>query len=428
MDSAEVDYEQTVQYLFSQLPMFQRDGNSAYKKDLSNTVRLCEFLGNPQHQFKSIHVAGTNGKGSSSHYLASICQEAGYKTGLYTSPHLKSFTERIKINGVEIEREFVVSFVNRIKPLIDDIQPSFFEITVAMCFDFFAYQKVDIAVIEVGMGGRLDSTNLVLPEVSLITNISLDHQQWLGETIEEIAKEKAGIIKNRRPVVISETQVGSRSVFNEVAKRCQSTVYFADDEYEISYSNGFHVKRGKEKLMDLSYSVGPAYQLHNLKGVLKVVDILNDRGFTISKEQMKSGLEASQAKTGLKGRWQQLGSDPHTFCDVGHNEAGIDLVLEQIANYTYDQLHFVLGVVDDKEIDTILEKLPKTAVYYFCQAKIPRALDAKILQQKAANHNLKGLVVHDVNEAISLAKKKAYGRDFIFIGGSNFVVAEINNL
>lgn len=428
MHSIEAEFEKTVQFLYSQLPVFQRDGSSAYKKDLSNTLRLCEFLNNPQHQFKSVHVAGTNGKGSSSHYLAAVCQQAGYKTGLYTSPHLKTFSERIKVNGIEIEKSFVVSFVDKIKPLLEEIQPSFFEITVAMAFDYFAHQEVDIAIIEVGMGGRLDSTNVILPEVSLITNISMDHQQWLGDTIDKIAKEKAGIIKDNRPIVISENQPETIDVFKETATSKHATLYFAEDYYKVNFFEFFTVLNKDSKTYQLSASTGAAYQTKNLTGVLKVIDLLNERGFEIKLNHIKSGLESAFEITGLKGRWQKLGEHPFIFCDVGHNEAGVDYVLGQINTYEFNKLYIIIGMVNDKDADAILKKFPVDAYYYFCQPSIPRAMKAEKLAEYASSCNLNGEIVRDVNEAIEIARNRSESNDFIFIGGSNFVVADIENL
>lgn len=427
MTNIDLEYENTVKFLFSQLPMFQRDGASAYKKDLTNTIKLCEFLGHPEHKFKSVHVAGTNGKGSSSHYLAAIMQKAGYKTGLYTSPHLKSFTERIKINGIEISKEAVVEFVDLIKPLIEEIKPSFFEITVAMCFYYFANEQVDIAIIEVGMGGRLDSTNVIIPEVSLITNISKDHQQWLGNDIVTVAGEKAGIIKENIPVVISERQPEIENVFIQRAEQLASKVSFAEDTVEVSMMDGLVINTGNDQFK-INSAHEAAYQQRNLKGVIKVVDILNSRGFDIDGIAVETGIEEAFAITGLKGRWQKLGAKPLKYCDVGHNEAGIKYVINQISRYQFDKLHIVIGVVNDKELSTVLELLPKDAQYYFCQADIPRALPASKLQQVASEYDLIGYCIPNVNKAIEVAENNAAENDFIFIGGSNFVVAEIEDL
>lgn len=427
MTNIDLEYENTVKFLFSQLPMFQRDGASAYKKDLTNTIKLCRFLGNPEHQFKSVHVAGTNGKGSSSHYLAAIMQKAGYKTGLYTSPHLRSFTERIKINGVEITKDAVVEFVDLIKPLIEEVKPSFFEITVAMCFHYFAKEQVDIAIIEVGMGGRLDSTNVIIPEVSLITNISHDHQQWLGNDIVTIAGEKAGIIKDHIPTVISERQPEIEGVFVKRAKQLNSYLYFAEDYVQVGTNEGLVISTDNMEV-NVHHVQEAAYQQRNLKGVIKVVEILRDRGFDVNESAIVSGVEEAFAITGLKGRWQKLGSKPLKYCDVGHNEAGLRYVINQIKNYTFDKLHIVIGVVNDKELTSVMQLLPKEAQYYFCQADIPRALPASKLQQVASEYDLIGYCIPNVNKAIEVAENNASENDFIFIGGSNFVVAEIEGL
>ncbi|MTI38472.1 bifunctional folylpolyglutamate synthase/dihydrofolate synthase [Fulvivirga lutimaris] len=407
--------------------MFQRDGASAYKKDLTNTVKLCQFLGHPEHQFKSVHVAGTNGKGSSSHYLAAIMQKAGYKTGLYTSPHLKSFTERIKINGVEITKEAVVEFVDLIKPLIEEIQPSFFEITVAMCFHYFAKEQVDIAIIEVGMGGRLDSTNVIIPEVALITNISNDHQQWLGNDIKTIAGEKAGIIKEHIPTVISERQTEIEDVFIERSRELNSDLYFAEDDVQIGVDDGLVISTNNMEIKVHNVQEA-AYQQRNLKGVIKAVGVLRGRGFDVDDDAIVAGVEEAFTITGLKGRWQKLGSKPAKYCDVGHNEAGLKYVVNQINNYQYDKLHIVIGVVNDKELTSVMQLLPMEAQYYFCQADIPRALPAAKLQQVASEYDLIGYCIPNVNKAIEVAENNATENDFIFIGGSNFVVAEIEGL
>lgn len=427
MTNIDLEYENTVKFLFSQLPMFQRDGASAYKKDLTNTVRLCEFIGNPEHQFKSVHIAGTNGKGSSSHYLAAIMQEAGYKTGLYTSPHLKSFTERIKINGVEISKEAVVEFVDLIKPMIEEVKPSFFEITVAMCFHYFAKEQVDIAIVEVGMGGRLDSTNVILPEVSLITNISKDHQQWLGTDLVTIAGEKAGIIKEHIPVVVSERQPEIEKVFVDHANKLEAKLSFAEDSINLNVDNGLIVDMGNHELRIGKFQEG-SYQFKNLKGVLKVIQILGDRGFHIDDDAIISGIESAFKLTDLKGRWQKLGEKPLKYCDVGHNEAGMRYVVDQINKYEFEKLHIVIGMVNDKDLSSVLKLMPKEAQYYFCQAEIPRALPASQLQQLASEYDLIGYCIPNVNKAIETAENNAGENDFIFIGGSNFVVAEIENL
>lgn len=424
------EYQQAIDYLYANLPVFQRVGAAAYKVDLTNTLQLCEVVGNPQLKFKSIHVAGTNGKGSTSHMLASVMQSSGYKTGLYTSPHLKDFTERIKINGQQIDKEFVIGFVNKIKPSIEVIKPSFFEITVAMAFDYFAQQNVDIAVIEVGLGGRLDSTNIITPVVSVITNISFDHKDLLGDTLEKIAFEKAGIIKPGVPVVISERQPEVEHVFIQKASESQAEIYFAQDEYKVQQSeNELNVLfNNNSYIKDLSLPLKGIYQAKNLSGVLKAVDILRLKNFEISPDNLLEGLQKSVVQTGLKGRWQQLGEKPLTICDTGHNYAGVREVVRQICLQKFEQLHIVWGMVKDKDPDEILSLLPKDAAYYFCRAAIPRALEADVLKEKAARIGLKGNVFEDVNKAIQHAKRNAGSDDFIFIGGSTFVVAEIDDL
>lgn len=420
------NYQQTLDYLYQVLPMYQRIGASAYKADLNNTIALCHALGNPQDKFKSIHVAGTNGKGSSSHMLAAILQSAGYKTGLYTSPHLKSFTERIRINGKEIEESSVINFVNRIQPVIEEIKPSFFEITVAMAFEYFAKQKVDIAVIEVGLGGRLDSTNVIKPLVSLITNISWDHMDLLGDTLPKIAFEKAGIIKQHTPVIISQSQPEVQEVFKKKASETQSGLTFADEVYKVKNvgSGKFVVNNSTTYQLDL---VGN-YQQKNLAGVLATIDVLRAAGFNISTAAVANGLSQTITLTGLKGRWQRLGDKPLVICDTGHNEAGVREVLHQISQQQYHQLHIVWGMVKGKDVTKILTMLPKTASYYFCQAQIPRAMDAHELSDQAKAFGLTGEVIPDVKQAIAIAKQHAHSSDMIFIGGSTFVVAEIDDL
>lgn len=424
------DYTQAIKYLYANLPIFQRVGAVAYKKDLTNTIQLCEVLDNPHLKFKSVHVAGTNGKGSTSHMLASVLQSSGYKTGLYTSPHLKDFTERIKINGQEISKDFVVGFVNRIKPSIELIKPSFFEITVAMAFDYFVQEKVDVAVIEVGLGGRLDSTNIITPVVSVVTNISYDHQDILGDTLEKIAFEKAGIIKRGIPVVISERQVEVENVFIEKASEVGSEIHFAQDSYSVEESgNRLNVHQDKEQFINqLSLPLKGIYQFNNLAGVLKTINVLTENGFQISFEKLIHGLEKTVDQTGLKGRWQELSEKPLMICDTGHNTAGVREVVKQIHLQEFDKLFIVWGMVKDKEADEILCLLPKKAYYYFCQANIPRAMDAYILKENADRFDLKGEVIVDVNKAIEKASQLASPNDFIFIGGSTFVVAEINTL
>lgn len=425
-------YQQALDYLYANLPMFQRIGAAAFKKDLTNTIKLCDALGNPEKKFKAIHVAGTNGKGSSSHMLASILQEAKYKTGLYTSPHLKSFTERIRVNGSEVSEIFVVDFVNRIQPQIQEIKPSFFEITVAMAFDYFAQQNVDVAVIEVGLGGRLDSTNVITPEVSLITNIGWDHKDLLGDTLEKIASEKAGIIKKEIPVVVSERQDEIDDIFLAKAKEQNSTIYFASDQFDVSTINDKLqiFKDGNVLIRDVKFPLKGRYQSHNIRGVVNVIEVLRKRkkGFKVTDAAVKRGLQNLLRNTHLKGRWQILQQRPLVICDTGHNVDGIRYVVDQLKTIPHQRLHFVFGMVKDKSIDEILQLLPKEAIYYFSQAKLPRALDAAELAKKASEFGLHGQAIPDVNEAKNSALKNAAKNDLIFIGGSTFVVAEITEL
>ena len=396
--------------MFNQLPMYQLQGASAYKKDLTNTHLLIAHLHNPQEKVKCIHVAGTNGKGSTSHMLSSILQEAGYKVGLYTSPHLKDFRERIKINGKDISEEFVTNFINEHKFFFESNDMSFFEMTVGLAFDYFAKEEVDIAVIEVGMGGRLDATNIITPLVSVITNIGLDHTQFLGNTLESVAFEKAGIIKPNIPAVIGEYTTETKPVFLAKAKECNSKIYFASDLITENYPS------------DL---IGD-YQMHNKKTVVEAITILNtQKEFKITPENIKSGLLQVVKNTGLQGRWQQLGQFPKVICDTAHNKNGLEIVLKQIQKEKFDALHIVLGVVNDKDLDEILPLFPKNAFYYFCKPNIPRGLDASILQKKATMFGLKGEVYNYVTDAYQKAKQNAANSDLIFIGGSTFVVAEI---
>jgi dihydrofolate synthase/folylpolyglutamate synthase len=415
--------------------MFHRIGKAAYKADLHNTIALCNHLKNPQKKFRSIHVAGTNGKGSTSHLLAAILQSAGYKTGLYTSPHLKSFTERIRVNGKEISGAAVVNFVTTHQSFIEQLQPSFFELTVGMAFDEFARQAVDIAIIEVGLGGRLDSTNIITPQLSLITNISFDHQDILGKTLPEIAFEKAGIIKHNIPVVISEYQAEVADVFKEKAQSEEAPLFFAADSYKaISKTITGEAQlidiwqQDTLFLSDLTCQLTGIYQLKNLPGVLKTIELLHQQGFSIPEHAIRRGIAGVTTITGLKGRWQTLNQHPLIICDTGHNEGGIREVMNHISKISFDKLYLVLGFVSDKDLSPILSLLPKNAYYFFCQAQIPRALDAEVLQKEAFKYGLQGEVIRSVNEAIAGAREKASPIDMIFIGGSTFVVAEIEEL
>ena len=422
-------YADALQFLYDNLPMFQRVGAAAITKDLSNTILLCQSLGDPQQKFKTIHVAGTNGKGSTSHMLASILQEDRYKTGLYTSPHLKSFTERIRVNGQEISAPFVVDFVNKIEPIINEIKPSFFEITVAMAFDYFVRENVDVAVIEVGLGGRLDSTNVITPEVSVITNIGWDHKDLLGDTLPKIASEKAGIIKPNIPAVVSERQPEVEDVFLSKARETRSALFFASDEYSVFWRDDkVSVLKNGNLHFDVKLPLRGYYQRKNLPGVIKTIDVIREKGFSVTESDLRSGLEKVISNTHLKGRWQKLGERPFVYCDTGHNIDGIKEILQQIQTLKFNHLHMVFGMVKDKDISGILSLLPKRATYYFCQANIPRALDAATLAEKASDVGLRGEIIPDVNEAKRKALKNASPDDFIFVGGSTFVVAELEEL
>ena len=405
-----MNYPETLNWLFNQLPMYQLQGASAYKKDLTNVHILMDYLGHPEKKLQCIHVAGTNGKGSSSHMLASVLQEAGYKVGLYTSPHLKDFRERIKINGVMIPEDFVCDFVNQHQSFFEANDMSFFEMSVGLAFDYFAKEKIDIAVIEVGMGGRLDATNIILPLVSVITNIGLDHTQFLGNTLAAIASEKAGIIKSNIPVVIGEFTTETQPVFLAKAKENKSDLYFASDLIATTFPS------------DL---IGD-YQVHNKKTVIQTLTVLNQHtAFQTTESHWKSGLSQVVKNTGLQGRWQQLSELPKTICDTAHNTHGLTIVLNQIQKETFDQLHFVLGVVNDKDLDEVLPLFPKNAEYYFCKPNIPRGLEATVLAQKAAQFGLNGKIYNSVSAAYAKAKQNAQPTDFIYVGGSTFVVAEI---
>jgi dihydrofolate synthase/folylpolyglutamate synthase len=399
-------YKETLDWMFAQLPMYQREGKTAFKKDLTNTLALSKELGFPEKKFKSIHVGGTNGKGSTSHMLASILQEAGCKVGLYTSPHLKNFTERIRINGEEISKRKVSAFVNRNKDFLEKQKLSFFEMTVGLAFDYFASEKVDIAIIEVGLGGRLDSTNIITPEISVITNIGLDHTQFLGETLPEIAFEKAGIIKNKIPVVIGEEQKEVKNVFLTKAEAVKATIYFASED----------VNNYKTDLLG-------DYQKKNTKTA--VVAIKKLKGFQISEENIKNGLLNVVKSTNLKGRWQVLQENPKVICDTAHNKEGLAIVLNQLKKEQFKKLHFVLGVVSDKKLETVLPLFPKDAIYYFCRPNIPRGLSEGDLQEKALEFDLIGERYSSVKKAFQSALLNANQQDIIYVGGSTFVVAEI---
>ncbi len=430
-----MNYTETLDYLFTRLPMFQRSGPAAYKDSLDNTLKLDELYMHPHTSFKTIHVAGTNGKGSVSHMLASVLQSSGLKVGLYTSPHLKDFRERIRINGIMIPKQEVVDWVGNYKTNNElwKIEPSFFELTVTLAFDYFARQKVDVAVIEVGLGGRLDSTNIITPELSIITNIGLDHTNLLGETLEEIANEKAGIIKANVPVVIGTTQKETEKVFIQTAKHRNAEIFFVDKEFKVSYSmlsmDGkqiLSIQRNNQAVFSgLALDLLGNYQKRNIPMVLKAVELLNKKGIKITEEALFEGLANVVKNTGLLGRWQVLGNNPLIVCDTGHNADGIKAIVEQINNTAYKKLHFIFGTVGDKNANNVLALLPQNAHYYFVKANIPRAMNAEELAAQAGKFGLVGESYMSVNEAFDKAKIAADKNDFIFVGGSTFVVAEI---
>jgi dihydrofolate synthase/folylpolyglutamate synthase len=436
-----MDYNETIQYLYTQLPMFTRDGASAFKSDLTNTLELCRRLDNPQHKFKSIHVGGTNGKGSTSHMLAAVLQTAGYKTGLYTSPHLKDFRERIRINGQMISEQAVIDFVADHQADFEEIAPSFFEMTVALAFDVFVKEQVDIAIIEVGLGGRLDSTNVITPLLSVITNIGWDHTNMLGNTLPLIAGEKAGIIKPGIPVVISERQPEVADVFINKAKETESRIRFASDEWTVVEMKGERQKTkasGSELLeiiatttnselntYNLELDLTGTYQLKNVKGILSAVDELRKQGFNITDEHLYLALKQVKTLTALHGRWETLCQNPLTICDTGHNPDGIEEVMKNIAAVRYKHLHMVIGMVNDKDTGKVLPMFPKDATYYFCKPDIPRGLDAESMKAQAEAHALIGDTYPSVKEALLSAQKNAGADDLVFVGGSTFVVAEV---
>ena len=399
-------YQQCLDWLFSQLPIYQRTGSIAYKADIGNIIQATKKLGNPHQNFKSIHIAGTNGKGSTSHLLASVLQEVGYKTGLYTSPHLKDFRERIRINGEMIKQESVIQFITDNKNWFSQIGMSFFEMTVALAFHHFAKEKVDIAIIEVGLGGRLDSTNIIQPELSIITNIGLDHTELLGDSIEKIAREKGGIIKPSTPILIGRKQHQTEAIFDEIAQDNHSKLYYAEN-------------------CDIESDLKGYYQNENKNTAYTAIKILRTQAWNILDKHIENGFKNVQKNTSLIGRWMTLGQSPSIICDTGHNVDGVKLIVEQIKKTNYNELHIVFGVVNDKSIDGILKLMPKKAQYYFCQAQIPRAMHVDLLFTKAQEYQLTGNCFKSVADAFKSARSVAKENDLIFIGGSTFVVAEI---
>ncbi len=431
-------YQETIGYLYERLPVFQNIGARAFKPGLHTTRELCKSLGDPQDKYPTIHIAGTNGKGSTSHMLAAILQESGYRVGLYTSPHLKDFRERIRVNGECVPEDFIIEFVDDQKSNIDKLSPSFFEVTVAMAFSYFEKAGVDVAVIEVGMGGRLDSTNIITPELSVITNISFDHVQFLGDTLGKIAGEKAGIIKNGVPVVVSEYQNAEiGDVIIAAAKAANAPLTFASDIFEISFVTlvgGKMLVDVKDKASGAVVSEGlaadltGAYQLNNITGVWAAKDILISKGWKISEESVKRALQSVSAITGLKGRWQQLRQNPDVYCDTAHNTAGLTITLAQFDSVCKGTKRFVVGFVGDKDISTMLSLFPKDGQYYFCEPSNMRALKAEELQWRALEHGLIGKTFGNVNEALEEAIKDSEPIDAIYVGGSTFVVADIESL
>lgn len=426
-------YQQTINYLFTRLPMFSRIGPAAFKNSLSNTIQLCEWLGKPQTKFKSIHVAGTNGKGSVCHMLAAILQTAGYKTGLYTSPHLKDFRERIKVNGEMVNQDFVIDFTEKIKPLIEKIEPSFFEITVAMAFEYFALQKVDVAIIEVGLGGRLDSTNIITPELSVITNIGWDHMNMLGDSLEKIAFEKAGIIKPGVPVVIGEMLPETQPVFEQAAKEKSSPLYIASQKRQVTEwnweKNELVVEVAEEHQTDhrvYHLDLPGIYQIKNLLTVLEVCFQLQQQGWKIDDEIIHKALKQVKKLTGMHGRWEIIHQSPLVVLDVAHNIEGIQQLIQQVEVTEHRQLHMVFGMVKDKEVDKILALLPKNAEYYFTKAQIPRAMPEEELAVKATNAGLRGAAYSEVNNALQVSLQHAHADDLILVCGSVFLVGEVN--
>ena len=434
-------YQETIDYLYTRLPMFSRIGAAAIKPNLDNTIAICKFLGHPEKKIKTIHIAGTNGKGSTSHMLASIFQEAGYKTGLYTSPHLYDFRERIKVNGQMCSQDFVIDFTNKIKPCIEKIEPSFFEITVGMAFDYFVQEKVDIAIIETGLGGRLDSTNVIEPELSIITNIGYDHMALLGNTLEAIASEKAGIIKKDTPVVIGALDPATKKVFEDKANLENAAIYFAENFIEFkSFQNNwqnalFEFNQPLIHLLDaplfpknftIECDLPAKYQAKNLKAVLVAAQLLSTMGWKLTAGKVMKALSQIKKNNGLMGRWECIQDSPRVILDVAHNEHGVHALLEQLASLQYQQLHIVTGMVKDKDVQSVLQLLPKNALYYFTQSHIPRALPVNELADQAAVIGLNGHSYEDVNLALKDAIKNANHNDLILVIGSVFLVAEVD--
>ena len=423
-----MNYQETIDYLFNVTPLFQNIGKDAYKEGLDNTIILDNHFNNPHKKFRTIHIAGTNGKGSCSHTIAAILQSAGYKTGLYTSPHLIDFSERIKVNGEPVEKEFVIDFVKQNKDFFEPLHPSFFELTTAMAFLYFAEKKVDVAVIEVGLGGRLDCTNIITPDLSIITNISFDHTQFLGNTLKDIAKEKAGIIKEKKPVIIGEYTPETKTVFEDKAKSTNSDIIFAEDNKLINgykqTENGLLLYKS-DKIKDLYGELNGLYQVKNTNTILNAVYKLIELGYNIDETNIKNGFRNVCHLTGLMGRWQKLEENPTIICDTGHNIGGMKYIVEQLSRMKYDKLYIIIGMVNDKDISGVISLLPKNAKYYFTQASVKRALPAEQVKEIANNYGLKGEAYSSVEKALTIAKNNAKENDLIFIGGSTFIVADL---
>lgn len=420
-------YDETVTYLFNCAPPFQQVGGAAYKEGLSTTIALDNHLGNPHRKFRTIHVAGTNGKGSTSHTLAAILQESGYKVGLYTSPHLIDFRERMRVNGTPASKEYVMDFVEKHRAFFEPLQPSFFELTTAMAFNYFAEQNVDVAIIEVGLGGRLDCTNIITPELCIITNISPDHTQFLGNTLQEIASEKAGIIKNGIPVVIGETTTETKEVFARKAKESNAPIIFAEEEALLTTAtpmeNGY--RYSSTVFGEFCGELGGDYQQKNTNTLLSAINILRGKGFTITEESLRKGFTNVCKLTGLMGRWQKIQDNPRVICDAGHNIGGIKYITEQLARVNCRELRIVFGMVNDKDITSVLKMMPKNAEYYFTQASIKRAMPADDLKNMAERFGLMGNSHPNVKEALEAALSDSSDDDFIFVGGSCFIVADL---
>lgn len=423
-----MNYQETIEYLYNITPLFQNVGKAAYKEGLDNTLKLDAFFEHPHKKFKTIHIAGTNGKGSCSHTIAAILQSAGYKTGLYTSPHLVDFSERIRVNGNPIEKDFVVKFVEENKYFFEPLHPSFFELTTSMAFLYFAHKEVDVAVIEVGLGGRLDCTNVIHPDLSIITNISFDHTQFLGHTLSAIASEKAGIIKENTPVIIGEYNSETREVFENKARQINANIIFAEDSKLIT--EAIHTDDGhfiyQSSLIDNLYGeLCGNYQLKNTNTILNSIIKLKDLGYKINEQNIREGFKNVCQLTGLMGRWQKLEDNPTIICDTGHNIGGIGYITEQLSKMKYDKLHIVIGMVNDKDINGVISLLPENAVYYFTQASVKRALPAEEIKKIGNSHGLKGEAYKNVKEALYAAKQNASEKDMIFVGGSTFIVADL---